>query len=105
MFVPFDSSFQNFFGYRFILEDIPKNPSVDVNNSTLNNTIVVPEYQDNDSYVEDYDEVVLDEVNLGDEYTSNNTNFLNIDKTTGIELWILGCIIIILAMICIFRFK
>lgn len=105
MFVPFDSSFQNFFGYRFILEDIPKNPSVDVNNSTLNNTIVVPEYQNNESYVEDYDEVVLDEVNLGDEYTSNNTNFLNIDKTTGIGLWTLGCIIIILAIICIFRFK
>lgn len=32
-------------------------------------------------------------------------NFLNIDKTTGIGLWTLGCIIIILAIICIFRFK
>ena len=52
VFVPYLEDFQSFFSYRFLVEEIPDNSTIQINNSTINNsTIIVPEYQNNDSYV------------------------------------------------------
>lgn len=102
VFVPHFEDFQIFFSYRFLVEEIPDNSTIQINNSTINNsTIIVPEYQNNDSYVEYNGTYEIDDTKNIDTFTLDKPNVLGITKKTGIGLWVLGCIIVMLMIIYI----
>lgn len=99
-FVPFINEFQTFFGYQFLIEKIPYNSSIEINNSMVNNsTIIVPEYGNNDSYAEYNGTYDIDDIKNSDISTSDKPNIFGIDKKTGANLWLLGCVIIMVAII------
>lgn len=98
--IPFMNEFQNFFAYNFFIEEIQYNSTIEINNSTVNNSIIIiPEYQNNDSYAEYNGTYNINNIKVNDTPTSDDTNFLHIDKKTGIRLWALGCVIILLMLI------
>lgn len=94
--VPFVNEFQTFFGYQFLIEKIPDNSTIEINNSTTNNsTIIMPEPQHNDSCVKFNDTTNTEKEKLSDTSTSDTPNILGIDKKTGVNLWMIGCLIIL----------
>lgn len=98
--IPFINEFQNFFAYQFLIEEIPDNSTIEINNSTINNsTIILPNYQNNDSYVEYNETYDIDDIKNNDTSTSDKPNIFGIDKKTGANLWLLGCVIVMLMII------
>ena len=94
--IPFVDEFQTFFGYQFLIEEIPDNSTIEINNSTTNNsTIIMPEPQHNDSCVKFNDTTNTEKEKLSDTSTSDTPNILGIDRKTGANLWMIGCLIIL----------
>ena len=101
-FVPFIDEFQNFFAYQFLIEQIPDNSTIQINNSTVNNsTTLLPNYQNNDTYAEYNGAYDIDDIKNSDTSTSDEPNILGIDKKTGANLWLLGCVIIMMTLILV----
>lgn len=101
-FVPFINEFQNFFAYQFLIEQIPDNSTIQINNSTVNNsTTLLPNYQNNDTYVEYNGTYDIDDIKNSDTSTSDKPNIFGIDKKTGANLWLLGCVIIMVVLIIV----
>lgn len=94
-FTPFIDEYQNFFAYQFLIKQIINNSTIQISNSTINNSsVLLPNYQNNNGYIQ-YDGVYnIDSIKDVDIPTSNTT--LNAKKT---GIWILGCIIIMLTII------
>ena len=92
------NEYQNFFVYKFFINQIPNNSTIEINNSTINNsTILLPNYENNNGYIQ-YDGIYnIDSIKNVDTPTSNTIN----TKKTGINLWILGCAVIMLTIIWI----
>ena len=100
LFIPFVNEYQNFFGYQFLIEQIPDNSTIEINNSTVNNsTTLLPDYQNNDSYAEYNGTYDINDTKNIDTPTLDKPNVLGVDKKTGANLWLLGCIIIMLMII------
>ena len=92
------NEYQDFFVYKFFINQIPNNSTIEINNSTINNsTILLPNYENNNGYIQ-YDGIHnIDSIKNVDIPTSNTIN----TKKTGINLWILGCAVIMLTIIWI----
>jgi len=62
--IPFVNEFQTFFGYQFLIEEIPNNSTIEINNSTTNNsTTLLPNYQNNNTYIEYNETYDIDTMN------------------------------------------
>ena len=102
--IPFVNEFQTFFGYQFLIEKIPDNSTIEINNSTTNNsTITIPEYQNNDTEIQYNDTIISEEEIVKDTSTSDAPNILGIDKKTGTNLWMIGGLIILGALILVLK--
>ena len=102
--IPFINEFQTFFGYQFLIEKIPDNSTIEINNSTTNNsTIIIPEYQNNDTEIQYNDTIILEEEISRDTSTSDAPNMLGVDRKTGISLWMIGCLIVLGALILVLK--
>ena len=102
--VPSLNEFQTFFGYQFLIEEIPDNSTIEINNSTTNNsTIIIPEYQNNDTEIQYNDTIILKEEISRDTSTSDAPNILGVDRKTGVSLWMIGGLIILGMLILVLK--
>jgi len=94
LFMPLINEFQNFFAYQFLIEETPNEPDIQINNSTINNsTTLLPNHQNNNNSFEyndiyDYNNIKNNDISIG-------------NHQTGINLWALGCVIVMLITIWI----
>lgn len=106
LFTPFINEFQNFFAYQFLTEEIQYNSTIQINNSTINNsTINVPNYENYNGTLEYNGTYEIDNIKNSSISTSDQPNILGINKKTGANLWLLGCVIIMVAIIVVLHKK
>lgn len=105
LFMPLINEFQNFFAYQFLIEEITDEPNIEINNSTINNsTVIIPECQNNNSFIQNNETIILDS-NFNNVLSISSNPYLDVTNVTGINLWALGCMIIMLIIIWVFDKK
>lgn len=93
------NEYQNYFAYKFFIDQIPDNSTIQINNSMTNNsTTIVPDYINNNTYIQYNNSNEKNNIINGSTYTLNNIK-------TGISLWTLGCVILMLIIVFIFKYK
>lgn len=92
------NEYQNYFAYKFFIEQIPDNSTIEINNSTTNNSIIIlPNYQNNNSSSQYDGTYYIDEAKNSHTSTFDKDN-INLNKNkTGINIWAL---ILMLMVIC-----
>lgn len=92
------NEYQNYFTYKFFIDQIPDNSTIQINNSTTNNsTTIIPNYINNNTHIQ------YNNINEKNSIINSSTYTLNNIKT-GISLWTLGCVILMLTIIFIFKY-
>lgn len=86
---------QNYFAYKIWFNDTPKNES-NITVQGNNSTIFPPMTQNNESILENYSIIDIEKEKIEKTVTSNNVNIFGLDKKTGVGIWGVFCIILLL---------
>lgn len=98
-FIPFINEFQNFFAYQFSIEQIPNNSTIEINNSTINNTTTNSSIcQNNNMDIQYNNSTIINDIKKIDTSTSDDVDII---KTTGTNIWSMFCVIFIMLIILI----